>query len=73
MRISIIHISPWHIWRAMILGQWPSDWSRIGIFKNCPGIIPGRWGFYILGFEFGSRNPGNQFGAWLKKVGLWPW
>jgi len=44
-----------------------------GIFRNLPGVIPGRWGFYILGFEVGSRNPGDRFGVWLKKVGLWRW
>ena len=43
-----------------------------GIFRNRRWIKPGRWGFWILGFEFGSRNPGNKFGIWLKHVGLWP-
>ncbi len=43
-----------------------------GIFRNMKTVIPGRWGFWILGFEFGSRNPGDKFGIWLKHVGLWP-
>jgi len=44
-----------------------------GIFRNCDGVIPGRWGFYILGFEVGSRNPGNKFGVFLKRLGIWRW
>lgn len=68
-----IHVSPWHIWKAMLTGRWPSDWKRIGIFRNLPWIVPGRWGFFILGFEVGNRNPGQPFGQWLKRVGLWPW
>ena len=44
-----------------------------GLFRNKPGIKPGRWGFYILGFEVGSRNPSDRFGVFLKRTGLWPW
>jgi hypothetical protein len=44
-----------------------------GLFRNRAGIIPGRWGFYILGLEVGSRNPGNKVGVFLKRIGLWPW
>jgi hypothetical protein len=36
-------------------------------------INSGRWGFYILGFEVGSRDPGDKVGIWLKRVGVWPW
>jgi len=44
-----------------------------GLFRNSMDVRPGRWGFYMLGFEFGSRQPGNRFGVWLKQIGLWPW
>ena len=44
-----------------------------GIFRNDPWVKPGRWGFWLPGIEVGSRNPGNRFGCWLKRVGLWPW
>lgn len=44
-----------------------------GLFRNREGVKPGRWGFYILGFEFGNRNPDNWFGRNLKRIGLWPW
>lgn len=44
-----------------------------GLFTNKDGIKPGRWGFFVLGFEFGSRNPGNWFGVILQRIGLWPW
>jgi hypothetical protein len=57
-------------WKFMWRGP-SSEW--IGIFTNKPGVIPGRWGFYVLGFEFGSRNPQDRFGVWLKRIGLWPW
>lgn len=69
--LKLVSISPWHIWRWMLSRNYRE--SRIGIFKNRSGVIPGRWGFYILGFEFGSRNPGNPVGVWLKSAGLWPW
>lgn len=46
-------------------------WGR-GLFRNKPGIIPGRWGFCFYGFEFGSRDPGNPTGVFLKRIGLWP-
>ncbi len=64
----IVHILPWRIWKYM----WRHE-KRVGLFKNLPGVIPGRWGFWIFGFEFGSRNPGNKFGSWLKYAGLWRW
>jgi hypothetical protein len=47
--------------------------SAVGIFRNLKWIKPGRWGFYFLGIEFGSRNPGNKLGLRLKRAGLWPW
>ncbi len=69
--MSLIHVSPWRMWRWMLRCNYPDP--RVGIFRNLPGVMPGRWGFYILGFEFGSRNPQNPFGVWLKDRGLWPW
>lgn len=70
----IIHIAPWHIWKMMISTKpsWINE-KRVGIFRNLPHVIPGRWGFFVLGFEFGSRNPGNRFGSWLKRIGVWSW
>lgn len=70
-RRLVIHIEPYHIWKWMLSPRWGD--KRVGLFHNLPGVIPGRWGFYILGFEFGSRNPGNRVGVWLKSHGLWPW
>lgn len=55
-------------WRVV----WYSG-SRYGIFRNKRGIYPGRWGFYLLGIEFGSRDPRNKFGLWLNRMGLWRW
>lgn len=54
-------------WRWM----WRTEFC--GIFRNKDGVKPGRWGFYVGGIEFGSRQPGNWFGAFLKRIGLWPW
>jgi len=77
MKVNGLRIGP--IWIGHL------DWWRfcfymkhrtnliIGIFKNKPGIKPGRWGVYFWGIEIGSRNPGNRFGLKLKKAGLWPW
>lgn len=53
--------------------RWTYGDARMGIFRNLPTVIPGRWGFFVLGFEFGSRNPGDKFGLWLRRAGLWPW
>lgn len=47
--------------------------SFIGIFRNLPHVIPGRWGFYIGGLEIGSRKPGDPVGVWLIKHGIWRW
>jgi len=57
-----IHILPWDWWVALFRGSG----SRAGFFRNRPGVIkwipgrllPRRWGFYILGFEFGDRGAG---------------
>jgi hypothetical protein len=54
-----LHMGPWHLWK-MLLFHGP----RIGVFRNRPGVIrdipgrllPRRWGFFILGFEFGDRG-----------------
>jgi hypothetical protein len=70
----MIYIAPWRIWRWMFQRSYTLGGNtRIGIFRNSPYVIPGRWGFFILGFEFGSRQPGDRFGQWLKRNGLWPW
>lgn len=71
MQIWLFRIAPWRVWKYMMRRNWNE--RRVGVFRNLPHIVPGRWGFFILGFEFGSRNPGNKFGTWLKRVGLWPW
>jgi len=49
---------PKHIWVYV----WKSE-RRIGFFRNLPGVVndvgtwlPRRWGFYIVGFEFGQRG-----------------
>lgn len=55
-------------WRYMRLEK---DWY--GIFRNLPNVRPGRWGFYCLGVEFGSRDPDHWFGLLLRRFGLWPW
>jgi hypothetical protein len=68
MKIGPLGISSLAWWRFM----WKTG-DVCGIFRNKPGVIPGRWGFYLLGLEFGSRNPGDKFGVFLKRVGLWPW
>ncbi len=66
--LPYITIRDRHAWRwAWLAGEW------FGIFRNRREVIPGRWGFYILGFEVGSRNPGDPVGVWLKSHGLWPW
>jgi hypothetical protein len=64
-----IHIPPWHELRhPRCLSFW-----GVGIFRNKPGVKVGRWGFCFYGFEFGSRNPCDPVGIFLKRVGLWPW
>lgn len=45
-------VSPWWIWKCL----WKSPGERAGFFRNKPGIIGFRWGFYILGFEYGCRD-----------------
>lgn len=53
------YISPWHIWKVHFLHG-----PRFGLFRNRPGVInrvpgsllPRRWGFFIVGFEFGQRG-----------------
>lgn len=55
---------------------WSFTWHTkcwIGVFRNSPEVIPGRWGFYFFGIEFGSRDPGDRVGVWLKNHYLWPW
>jgi hypothetical protein len=54
---------------------WKFMWHHgpIGLFRNRKSVTPGRWGFYFFGIEFGSRNPGDKVGVWLKEHWLWPW
>lgn len=67
------------VWRYTTIsraGWWYFVWKSgcwCGIFRNREGVIPGRWGWYLFGLEFGSRNPGDRVGVFLKRVGLWPW
>ena len=72
----------WRLNRYVSIGSrgwWRYCWAMrgadafVGIFRNLDHVRPGRWGFFIGGFEVGSRNPGDPVGMWLKKVGLWPW
>lgn len=64
----MIRFGKWNDWKyCWVTGNW------FGVFRNSQNVVPGRWGFYIGGFEVGSRNPGDRFGTWLKRVGLWPW
>lgn len=71
---NYFYISPWHVWKVMFSRK-PNFWNEdaAGVFKNLPGVIPGRWGIYFYGIEIGSRNPGDPVGVWLKEKGLWPW
>ncbi len=49
-----IHISPRHMWRYLWhTRQW------FGVFRNRADRrpdLPRRWGFRVLGFEFGRRG-----------------
>lgn len=62
-----VKVSPWRWWVYCYRSN-----DLCGLFRNRPGVKPGRWGFYILGFEVGSRQPGDKFGVFLKRIGLWP-
>jgi hypothetical protein len=66
IKLGPVTLCSWRWWHYLWL-----DKSYYGLFRNKPGVIPGRWGFYILGFEFGSRQPGNKTGVFLKRFGLW--
>lgn len=48
---------PWHCWRY----TW--RYERAGLFRNRRDVVrdvgtwlPRRWGFYVLGIEFGQRG-----------------
>lgn len=71
MRLRFWYFSfpTWQEWKNPKLREF---WG-CGRFTNLPHIIPGRWGWYWYGFEFGSRNPGDPVGVWLKKYKWWPW
>lgn len=69
-----IKIGP--LWLSLVPQYWKIRYlmrDTYGIFRNRPNVVGGRWGFYFLGIEFGSRNPGNRFGQLLAKLGLWRW
>lgn len=66
-KIGPIRIGNWQWWKYCWLTG-----NYYGIFRN-DHCVPGRWGFFVLGFEFGNRNPGSKFGVFLKRIGLWPW
>jgi len=69
MQIGYFSTPRWHeLFRPKLL----AFWGR-GRFTNRPDVIPGRWGWYFYGFEFGSRNPGDPVGVFLKRIGWWPW
>jgi len=70
MKIGPIDFGTKTWWRVVWLARHRNGY--FGIFRN-DHCVPGRWGFWILGFEFGSRNPRNKFGVWLKRMGLWRW
>jgi hypothetical protein len=53
------HLFVWRLWREDPHGE---------TFK--PG---GRWGFFVGGFEVGSRDSRDPFGCWMKDRGIWPW
>lgn len=69
--MKYIYIANWRVWKWMLSREYPD--KRVGLFRNLPHIKPGRWGFFIFGFEFGSRNPQDKIGVWLKEKGLYPW
>lgn len=70
MRFWYFRTPPFRDWfRPKVLGFW----GRAYLFRNKPGVIPGRWGFGFYGFEFGSRNARDPVGLWLKRHGFWPW
>lgn len=62
--LRYFHISPAHWWWFLLLHGGKDPFPRCGIFRNKPGVIkwipgkllPRRWGFYVLGFEFGERG-----------------
>lgn len=69
------HLFVWRLWRES-----PDTEKLIGIFDNSrcsrgyPSFKPGgRWGFFIGGFEVGSRDPRDPLGCLLKDARLWPW
>lgn len=62
-RWGYLTISSWDWWKFM----WYKG-NYAGLFLNSEGVIPGRWGFYILGLEFGSRNSRDSVGLFLYAV-----
>ena len=70
MRLGWISVHSWSWWKFM----WRMPATICGLLSQPPStVMPGRWGFNILGFEFGSRQPQDPFGVWLKNHHLWPW
>jgi len=66
MRIGWFYFAPFRMWKFYYKQK---DYGCL--FHNLKSVRPGRWGFRILGLEFGNRNPGNWFGVLLIKLGLW--
>ncbi len=59
-----VYFASWHLWVHLF-----KHGPRAGFFRNLPGVIkwyegrllPRRWGFFLLGFEFGDR--GSHYGT----------
>lgn len=57
---------PFRMWRTLFFpkGSHKALQSPVGIFRNRPNVVkwqkgrllPRRWGFWLLGFEFGDRG-----------------
>lgn len=72
--LRYIDIAPKHCWIDVMRHRVMRADAPVYLFRNRPGVKPGRWGIGFFGLvEFGSRNPGDPVGLWLKERGLWPW
>lgn len=55
MKLGWIYVGNRHHWRyCWVMREW------FGVFRNRPGVVGGRWGFYVMALEFGNRNPRQQ-------------
>jgi len=64
-QLGYVYVGSYTHWQVMWSSRKPCGW-----FLNSPEVRPGRWGFYVLAFEFGSRNPGDWIGVRLHRWGL---